>query len=65
MNIESFSPLTDKKKIKVGSNWFMFKFFADGTIEKNCFTFEQHEINADFSATEAKCRLCDYTEENQ
>lgn len=64
MKTNSFAPLSDKKKIKIGSHWFMFKFFADGYIEKTCFEFDQHLMNQDFSTPANSCQLCDYTKEN-
>jgi hypothetical protein len=63
MKTDLFSPITDKKKIKVGSNWFLFKFFADGSTEKTCWDFGQHQINQDFSTPENACSLCDYIKE--
>jgi hypothetical protein len=62
MKTDLFSPLSDKKKIKVGSNWFLFKFFADGTIEKSCWSFDQHQINVSFDTKENACALCDFVQ---
>ena len=63
MDTDSFSPITDKKKVKVGSNWFLFKFFANGKIEKSCWSFEQHQINLSFDTKENACQLCDFVQE--
>lgn len=59
MNTDTFSPLTDRKKIRVGKNWFLMKFFADGTIEKYCWE-DNHEVIADFEAKYYSCKLCDW-----
>jgi hypothetical protein len=60
MKVDLFSALTDQKKIKVGKNWFLFNFFADGTIEKSCWSFDQHQINVSFDTKENVCDLCGY-----
>ena len=56
----TYTPLTDRKKIKVGKNWFDMKFFADGSIERYCWSHDQHEIVMDLEAKHYWCNKCDW-----